>query len=33
MTEPAIIDRVRGEHPYEVPCVLAIPAAAGNPTT
>jgi periplasmic divalent cation tolerance protein len=28
---PAIVERVRGEHPYEVPCMLAIPVAAGNP--
>jgi periplasmic divalent cation tolerance protein len=28
---PAIIDRVRREHPYEVPCVLALPVEIGNP--
>jgi periplasmic divalent cation tolerance protein len=28
---PAIIDRTRREHPYEVPCVLALPVAAANP--
>jgi periplasmic divalent cation tolerance protein len=28
---PAILERVRHEHPYEVPCVLALPVAAGNP--
>jgi periplasmic divalent cation tolerance protein len=28
---PAIIDRVRREHSYEVPCVLAIPVETGNP--
>jgi periplasmic divalent cation tolerance protein len=28
---PAILARVRREHSYEVPCVLAIPVAAGNP--
>jgi periplasmic divalent cation tolerance protein len=28
---PAIIDRVRSEHSYEVPCVLALPVETGNP--
>ena len=28
---PAILERVKREHPYEVPCVLALPVAAGNP--
>jgi periplasmic divalent cation tolerance protein len=28
---PAIIDRVRREHSYETPCVLAIPVESGNP--
>lgn len=28
---PAIIDRVRREHSYEVPCVLALPVEMGNP--
>jgi periplasmic divalent cation tolerance protein len=28
---PAIIDRVRREHPYQVPCVLALPVETGNP--
>ena len=28
---PAIVDRTRREHPYEVPCVLALPVQAGNP--
>ena len=28
---PAIIERVKREHPYDVPCVLALPVAAGNP--
>ena len=28
---PAIIDRTRRDHPYEVPCVLALPVVAGNP--
>jgi periplasmic divalent cation tolerance protein len=29
---PAIIDRANAEHPYEVPCVIATPVIAGNPT-
>ena len=28
---PAIIERVRAEHAYDVPCVLALPIQAGNP--
>jgi periplasmic divalent cation tolerance protein len=28
---PAIIDRARRDHPYEVPCVLALPVVTGNP--
>ena len=28
---PAIIDRTRHEHPYEMPCVVALPIAMGNP--
>jgi periplasmic divalent cation tolerance protein len=28
---PAIVDRTRREHPYKVPCVLALPVQAGNP--
>jgi periplasmic divalent cation tolerance protein len=28
---PAIIDRTPRDHPYEVPCVLALPVVAGNP--
>jgi periplasmic divalent cation tolerance protein len=28
---PAIVHRVRRDHPYEVPCVLALPVEAGNP--
>ncbi|RVX45457.1 periplasmic divalent cation tolerance protein [Nonomuraea polychroma] len=28
---PAIIERVKAEHPYEVPCVIATPIAEGNP--
>ena len=27
----AIVDRTRREHPYEVPCVLALPVQASNP--
>jgi periplasmic divalent cation tolerance protein len=27
---PAIIKRTRTEHPYEVPCVLALPVGDGN---
>ena len=26
-----IVARADAEHPYEVPCVLALPVAAGNP--
>jgi periplasmic divalent cation tolerance protein len=28
---PAIIERTRAEHSYEVPCVLALPVENGNP--
>lgn len=28
---PAIIERTRSEHSYEVPCVLALPVENGNP--
>jgi periplasmic divalent cation tolerance protein len=28
---PAIIERTRAEHAYEVPCVLALPVENGNP--
>ena len=28
---PAIIERVRAEHSYDVPCVLALPIQDGNP--
>jgi periplasmic divalent cation tolerance protein len=28
---PAILERVKREHPYDVPCVLAVPVTAGNP--
>ncbi len=27
-----IIERANVEHPYEVPCVIAIPVVNGNPT-
>lgn len=29
---PAIIERTRQEHPYEVPCVVALPITTGNPS-
>jgi periplasmic divalent cation tolerance protein len=28
---PSVIDRVNREHPYEVPCVIAVPMTSGNP--
>jgi periplasmic divalent cation tolerance protein len=28
---PTIIDRARSAHPYDVPCVLALPVIDGNP--
>jgi periplasmic divalent cation tolerance protein len=28
---PEILDRVKHEHPYEVPCVVALPITTGNP--
>lgn len=28
---PTIIDRANHEHPYEVPCVIALPIVAANP--
>jgi len=28
---PAVVARVRELHPYEVPCVLALPVLGGNP--
>jgi periplasmic divalent cation tolerance protein len=27
---PAIIDRTNAEHPYDVPCVVALPMVQGN---
>ena len=29
---PAIVARTEELHPYEVPCVIALPLVAGNPT-
>lgn len=26
-----IVDRANAEHPYDVPCVIALPIIAGNP--
>jgi periplasmic divalent cation tolerance protein len=28
---PAIVDRTNTEHPYDVPCVIALPVVGGNP--
>ncbi len=28
---PAIVDRTNAEHPYDVPCVIALPIEQGNP--
>ncbi|GLY05194.1 hypothetical protein Acsp01_55730 [Actinoplanes sp. NBRC 101535] len=28
---PAIVARAEAEHPYDVPCVFALPILAGNP--
>ena len=28
---PVIIERTRAEHPYDVPCVLALPIELANP--
>ena len=28
---PAIIERTNTEHPYDVPCVIALPIEQGNP--
>ncbi len=28
---PRIVERADTEHPYDVPCVIAIPVASGNP--
>jgi periplasmic divalent cation tolerance protein len=28
---PAVVERTRAEHPYDVPCVLALPVSQVNP--
>ena len=28
---PAIIERTNADHPYDVPCVIAVPIVQGNP--
>jgi periplasmic divalent cation tolerance protein len=28
---PAVIERARAEHPYDVPCVIALPVEQANP--
>jgi periplasmic divalent cation tolerance protein len=28
---PAIVDRTKELHPYDVPCVIALPLVGGNP--
>ncbi|HEY6745509.1 MAG TPA: divalent-cation tolerance protein CutA [Mycobacteriales bacterium] len=28
---PSIVARADAEHPYDLPCVIALPIAAGNP--
>ena len=28
---PAVIERARAEHPYDVPCVLVLPVVQANP--
>ncbi len=28
---PAIVERTDAEHPYDVPCVIALPITEGNP--
>lgn len=28
---PAIVERTKAEHSYQVPCVIAMPILAGNP--
>ena len=28
---PAILERTKSEHPYDVPCVIALPIIDGNP--
>lgn len=29
---PRIVERAAAEHPYDVPCVIAMPVVAGNPS-
>lgn len=29
---PRIVERANDEHPYDVPCVIALPVVAGNPS-
>ena len=29
---PRIVERAAAEHPYDVPCVIAVPVVAGNPS-
>jgi periplasmic divalent cation tolerance protein len=28
---PQIVERANADHPYDVPCVIALPVQAGNP--
>jgi periplasmic divalent cation tolerance protein len=28
---PSIVERANTEHPYDVPCVIALPVISGNP--
>jgi periplasmic divalent cation tolerance protein len=28
---PALIDRIKQEHPYDVPCILVVPIVDANP--
>jgi periplasmic divalent cation tolerance protein len=28
---PALIDRIKQDHPYDVPCILALPIVDANP--
>jgi periplasmic divalent cation tolerance protein len=28
---PEVVERVKALHPYDVPCVIALPVVAGNP--
>jgi periplasmic divalent cation tolerance protein len=29
---PEIVERADRDHPYDIPCVIALPVAGGNPT-